>query len=253
MSEKEFNIRSSTIEKGLDLVKSFLEKLIFPTVEEVGLLLADNIKFFRFKNQVKILLKAEKYVSTNNIKIKEIPIKILVPLLENASLEDNDDLQDKWAKMIANMADSDSNLQNQIFPYILGQISIIEYDSLKELSIDEEKFRGIRNEYNTLIRTDKFSHNHETRAMRKEIDKIEQGGFYLNLEGYENANLLRLGLIRQLPPTIIIDEFKTGGSESGHFGEEWHMIGAQYDQDDYGFRITELGQKFLEICELNEK
>src|SRR5688500_4034060 len=100
MSDKDINIKSSTIEKGLELAKEFLGKLISPIIEEVGLLISDNIKFLRFKNQVKILLKAKDYVEKRNISIKEIPIKILVPLLEKASLEDNEPLQEKWAKML---------------------------------------------------------------------------------------------------------------------------------------------------------
>lgn len=106
MSNKEFNIKSSTIEKGPELAKDFLGRLINPTAEEVGLLISDNIKYFRFKNQVRILLKTKDYVEKKNIKIKEIPIKILVPLLENASLEDNDSLQNKWANLLVNMIDT---------------------------------------------------------------------------------------------------------------------------------------------------
>src|ERR1700749_3941930 len=118
MKNKEFNIKSSTIEKGLDLAKEFLGKLISPTIEEVGLLIADNIKYLRFKNQISILLKAQKYVAEKNVPLQEIPLKILVPLLDNASLEENEALQDKWAKMIVNLANSEKNFQNQIFPYL---------------------------------------------------------------------------------------------------------------------------------------
>src|SRR5829696_7046169 len=103
MKSKELNIKSSTIEKGLELAKEFLGKLISPTIEETGLLISDNIKFLRFKNQVRILLKAKNYVEKNNIPIKEISIKILVPLLDKASLEEDEVLQDKWAKMLVNM------------------------------------------------------------------------------------------------------------------------------------------------------
>ena len=38
------NIKSTTIEKGIELIKDFAEKLIGPTIEEVGLLMSDNIK-----------------------------------------------------------------------------------------------------------------------------------------------------------------------------------------------------------------
>jgi len=49
--DKKINIKSSTIEKGLDLAKEFLGKLIGPTVEEIGLLVGDSIKYLRFKNK----------------------------------------------------------------------------------------------------------------------------------------------------------------------------------------------------------
>ena len=248
MSNKEFNIKSSTIEKGLELAKDFLGRLINPAAEEVGLLISDNIKYFRFKNQVRILLKAKDYVEKKNIKIKEIPIKILVPLLENASLEDNDTLQNKWANLLVNMIDSEKNLQNQIFPYILSQISIEEYEGLKEILDREQQHRLEKTKLEELKKDDKFSLQKETREQQKRVNEIEQSGFWVSLEEYEISNLLRLGLIRQLPPKIYIEEFQTGG----HFdeGEKWHQIEAEYDPDDFGHRLTELGEKFIEICEL---
>ena len=95
---------------------------------------------------------------------------------------------------------------------------------------------------------DKFSMQKETKEQQKRVNEIEQSGFWVSLEEYEISNLLRLGLIRQLPPKIYIEEFQTGG----HFdeGEKWHQIEAEYDPDDFGHRLTELGEKFIEICEL---
>lgn len=248
MTDKDINIKSSTIEKGLELAKDFLGKLIFPTVEEVGLLISGNVRYLRFKNEVNILLKAREYVESKNITLKEIPIKILVPLLDQASLEDNETLQDKWAKMLVNMVDSKNNLQNQIFPYILSQISIEEFTELGELIKREKQHSEIRFELAEAIKQDQFSSKNETKKLRKEIDQIEQGGFRLDLEEYEATNLLRLGLVKQLPPKIYIEEFQTGGVDD--LSERWHQIGAEYDPDDYGYRVTELGQKFILICEL---
>lgn len=245
---KELNIKSSTIEKGLDLAREFLGKLISPTIEEVGLLISDNVKYLRFKNQINILLKAKQYVEKRNIKVKEIPIKILVPLLDKASLEENEDLQNKWASMLANLVDSSTNLQNQIFPYLLSQISIEEFEQLRELATKEAEHRLRRNQLDELRKTDKYAFNKEAKDLKKEIEKIEQGGFWISLEEYERANLLRLGLTRQLPPKIYIQEFQTGGEE---YGERWHQIEAEYDPDDFGYRITELGEKLLEICKVD--
>lgn len=253
MTGKELNIKSSTIEKGLELAKEFLGKLISPTIEEIGLLISDNLKFLRFKNQVRILLKAKEYVEKNNISLKEIPIKILVPLLDKASLEDDEKLQDKWAKMLVNMVDSENNFQNQIFPYILSQISFEEYEELKTL-LQKEKTHIEQEELLARMRVlgDKFIVKPETKELNREIEKIEQGGFWLQIEEFEIANLSRLGLIRQLPPKIYIQEFTTGGNQYNS-GQEWHKIDAEYDPYDYGYRITALGEKFIAICELKDK
>jgi len=54
-----------SISPGFDLLaeaaKDFVQKVITPPLEEVGGILADKLKSYRFKNQVEILTKAEKY------------------------------------------------------------------------------------------------------------------------------------------------------------------------------------------------
>src|SRR5690242_407264 len=66
----ELNIKSSTIEKSLDLAKDFLKKLVGPTVDEIGFLFADNVKLWRLKNQIKNLEKVRKIVQEENVDIK---------------------------------------------------------------------------------------------------------------------------------------------------------------------------------------
>ena len=243
---KELNIKSSTIEKSLDLIKGFVEKLIYPTAEEVGLLFSDKIKYFRFKNQIDILMKSEEYVKSKNIGIKAIPTKILVPLLENASLEEDEELQEKWANMIGNLADSEQNLQNQIFPYLLSQVSKEEYNNLLEISSDEKNFQKKLEKFKMLEENGK-TYSSEGINLDEQIKDTQQTGFWLNLEGYEIANLQRLGLIKQLNPKILVEGFSTGNSIFPP--DQWHQLEAEYDKEDSGFRITPLGTKFLESCE----
>jgi hypothetical protein len=52
----------------------------------------------------------------------------------------------------------------------------------------------------------------------------------------------------RLPPKIYIDEFQTGGD---YGSEKWHNLKAEYITDEFGYRLTELGEKFLSICELD--
>jgi len=125
-------ITSTVLEKGIDLAKSFLEKLISPPIEETGLLLKEKAMFWRFKNQIKTINKAREYCMKHNIAPKEISLKLLCPLLNNAGLEEDDTLQDKWAILLSNMVDSEQNIQNHVFPYLLSQISKNEFGILEK-------------------------------------------------------------------------------------------------------------------------
>jgi len=135
----DLNIKSSTIEKGIELAKDFLDKLIMPAVEETGLLIKEKVTYWKFKNQVKVLNKAKDYCEKHGIKPKTISFKLLVPLLETSALEEDEILQDKWAILLSNIVDSEQNVENHVFPYILGQISINEFFNLEKVVAERKK------------------------------------------------------------------------------------------------------------------
>ena len=139
MDSKKIDITSSAIEKGIDLAKSFLDKLIIPSVEETGLLLKEKVTFWKFKNQVKMLTKAKTFCEKHSINPKTISLKLLCPLLDYSALEEDEELQDKWAVLLANMVDSEQNIQNHVFPYILSQISSNEFALLSNVYNDKLK------------------------------------------------------------------------------------------------------------------
>jgi len=147
MTDKKIDITSSAVEKGLDIAKDFLDKLIIPTVEETGLLLKDKVTMWRFKNQVKMLNRAEEHCKKNNIDPKKISLKQICPLLDYAALEEDDILQDKWALLLSNMVDSDQNIENHVFPYILSQISKNEFLIIETaVEINVERVRKLNAE-----------------------------------------------------------------------------------------------------------
>lgn len=127
------DISSTALEKGLDIAKSFLDKLILPSVEETGLLMKEKVTIWKFKNQVKMLTKAKQICENNGISPKAISLKLLCPLLDNAALEEDEILQDKWSILLSNLVDSDQNIENHVFPYILGQISTNEFLFLEKV------------------------------------------------------------------------------------------------------------------------
>jgi hypothetical protein len=130
---KKINIKSSTIEKGLEIAKDFVDKLIMPSIEETGLLVKDQITMWRFKNQIKMLNRAQEYCEKHNIEPKKISLKVLSPLLEYSCLEEEDVMQDKWSILLSNLIDSEQNIENHVFPYILSQLSKDEFFPLEKV------------------------------------------------------------------------------------------------------------------------
>jgi len=137
--EKKLDITSTAIEKGIDLAKDFLDKLILPSIEETGLLLKDKVTLWRFDNQVKMLNKAQAICEKHNIKPKTISLKLLCPLLDYTGLEENEILQGKWANLLTNMIDSEQNIENHVFPYLLSQISLDEFVLIERVYIKKTK------------------------------------------------------------------------------------------------------------------
>jgi hypothetical protein len=168
----DFNLKSTTIDKGLDLIKGFLDKAIGPSIEEFGLSISDNIKMRRLSNQLKNLEKVKKIAEDQNVNIKQINLKALFPYLEGAALEEEESLQEMWANLFVNYIDSDKNLTLTVFP-----------DILKQLSSNEVKMLTFMNENFGRIRKSKWNN--------KTID------FPYKFTLEEMGNLARLGLIRE--------------------------------------------------------
>lgn len=113
------------IEADKKEIKSFFDGVVPQFIKETGGIMADTVKFWRFKNQVGILKKANKIIEENNLQKHQVPLKILVPLLESASLEEEETLQDMWASLLVNTTTGEENVR-PIFISILKEISYIE-------------------------------------------------------------------------------------------------------------------------------
>ena len=156
MENTKFDITSTAIEKGIDLVAGFLEKLAGSTIEEAGLMFGDKMKVRRLKNQIKIFSDAKKIAEENNISIKQINLKALVPLLEFSSLEEDETLQQKWSNLVVNFSNANEEYESSIFPFILNQLTT------KDILI---------------------------------LHEINEKPYGINVQGIVKSNLIRLGLI----------------------------------------------------------
>ncbi|OKS85992.1 Abi-alpha family protein [Mucilaginibacter polytrichastri] len=100
----------SNLPKGFqENVKQMEYALFGDFFSESGKLFADAIRYQRLKNQIKIYNKSIAYSEKFGIDPNKINLKLIAPLLENMSLESNDTVQDRWARIISNIRYSNTD------------------------------------------------------------------------------------------------------------------------------------------------
>jgi hypothetical protein len=84
--------------KFTDIIRAMLG----PATAEIAERFKDNIRVYRYGRQLECLKKAEQMAKEAGFTPKAVPIKLLFPLLEGASLEEDETLHSMWAALLAN-------------------------------------------------------------------------------------------------------------------------------------------------------
>ncbi|MGD0153297.1 MAG: Abi-alpha family protein [Thermacetogeniaceae bacterium] len=177
------DIGQDTAKEGVKLASEGIKNVAIPPLKEIGELLADKIRFIRWKNAVKVMQKAEVYLQEKKISAKLFNPKTIVPLLENAGLEEDSDIQAKWACLLANAVSSE----------YINDIYVSYVDILKQLSPLEVKL------LDCLYSRCKVISEDEINSLFFKVEEIKQD---MGIETIEFSilisNLLRLNLLQ--PP-----------------------------------------------------
>jgi hypothetical protein len=144
--------------EAVEKVGGFISKVIGGASTQFGGILEDWAKYYRYKNLWVIADKVEAIQARRKLDGQTIPIppRAAIPMLESASLEDNDVLQEIWARLIANSTDPNFNE-----PPHPGYIEIIRQMSPDE-AIILNSFQKIDG-YPTLF-TNHVPQQHESRG-----------------------------------------------------------------------------------------
>lgn len=109
---------------GSGILVPFVTRLLGPAVDELGSIWSDRVRMYRLSRQIGLLDTAQKMLVEAGVEPKQVSLKTLLPLMENASVEDNPLLSHKWAALLANAADSRSSVEiKPVFSEILKQMS----------------------------------------------------------------------------------------------------------------------------------
>lgn len=85
-------------------VNDLISSLFGPAAREAGLMLQDHIKVYRKEGQFRLYIRTMEKLKALGVTPQRVPLKLLFPIIENASVEEDDDLQDRWASLLANAA-----------------------------------------------------------------------------------------------------------------------------------------------------
>lgn len=119
---------------GGDAAVSFVKKILGPAGDELSGMVADYIRIHRLGNQIKMFRRSERMLTDAGFKPNPVALKVLWPLMEGASLEEDEALSTKWASLLANAATPQGDtLVEPSFADVLRQITPLQAQILDKI------------------------------------------------------------------------------------------------------------------------
>lgn len=96
----------TTVVEATEKMGGFLSHILNEPITEAVGIFGDKLKFMRWKRKLRIVDEVNRILDERGVEsTRPIPPKLAIPILEQASLEENDELQDIWCRLIANSLD----------------------------------------------------------------------------------------------------------------------------------------------------
>ncbi len=213
--------------KGIDALKgigNFAALYVRGSVEIVSAMIQRELQYVFWERGVRLIEKAEEFAKAHGIEMMpdQIPLNLAVDILREGSMEEDDELQDRYAALLANAVDGNAtNPTKRMHVIMLNQMGPLEVRVLDILFASPgpgPQFDDLSGEY---IDPPKIEH-----------DKINDREFFTMHPTPTNdlqialENLMRLGCVRN---TVSF------------------MHGIDIRNRVY---LTKLGRNFMEACKL---
>jgi hypothetical protein len=115
-------------------LESIVKTLAGPAAEEIGLSFRDSVQVWRLQRQFRLFDRVKQVCQNAGIQPKQVKLSFLFDVIGRATLEEDNDLQDLWANLLANAADRRELVRvRTTFPEILRHISKEEAIYLEEM------------------------------------------------------------------------------------------------------------------------
>ena len=140
--------------KIIDKAADLLHKLAEPMAEEFGALFGDKVRVYRVKNLVATIQKTERILRDADLPANAVPPRLLLPIVENSSVEDNETLQEMWAGLLS----TSSQQTDSVLPSFVETLKQLTPDEARHLQAVYIRVRakGLRFPAKTLMDTRSF-------------------------------------------------------------------------------------------------
>lgn len=213
-------------EKGLDIADkagSFFAKVFKEPIDEISGMVTDKLRFIRWKRMVQMSDEVNKILEDKKVTdTRAVPPKIALPIIEEASLEDDPSLQYLWNHLLANAMNPKFNDELRY-----GFIEMIKEITGIEARLLNEFYEVLSREGKLRPLSDVFQYS----LTKEQIMQVL--GITPDVYAISVNNLMRMQL---LAPAII-----KGGVK---MGPEPLTIYKGID----AVTLTPLGVKFVEAC-----
>lgn len=143
---------AKTAGKAIDAAREaggFVARYIAGPLEEGIGIFHDRLKYMRWERQARLIHRAEEFMKLSGLAspTRPVPLKLAIPILQGAVLEDDDGLQDRWAILLVNAANAQSSKEiRRAYVSILEQLTPVEariLDAMYALPFDDARHAGI--------------------------------------------------------------------------------------------------------------
>ena len=105
---------AESVELGTRKVRGLLSLFLKPSITQLGLFGGDWLKSQRETQLAKTLAKAKAKLNAGKLAINPVPLKLLKPIVEDCSLEEDEDMIERWANLLAAAACGDPVLPTYV-------------------------------------------------------------------------------------------------------------------------------------------
>lgn len=178
-------------------IGGFISRLISGSLEQGMGIFEDKLKYMRWERQLRLKQRSEQMMVQlgMNEPTRAISMKLALPLLQAASVEDDDFLQDMWARLLVNGINKNSGVDlKRVYIDILENLTPLEVTILEKIysvPYSESQHHGVITQYLPL----------QVSTYKEEVIDSYQEGTITELDEPKDeikfalANLDRLGCI----------------------------------------------------------